>query len=201
MAWRRIDETPGHAYGRILAIDDAHVYEGWEVAAGATAAWAIRFRLVVSSVSVARALEADADGPHGLRHLSVRRNPRGQWWVDGKRRSDLEECLDIDVAATPLTNTPTIRRLRLTVGEAREVIVAWVDVPGLAIMPAPQSYERLAPAADADRYRFRSRAQRETTMEAGGDDAPVWTDGRTITTDPDGIVREYEAFAERIHRR
>jgi uncharacterized protein len=190
---------PGHAYGRILAIDDAQIYEGWEVAAGARGAWAVRFRLVVSDRSIARALEADADGPYGLRHLSVRRNPRGQWWVDGKRRSDLDACLDIDVAATPLTNTPTIRRLGLAVGESAEVVVGWVDVPALSIAAEDQSYERLPSIDGADHYRFRWRAAE--SERADTDSLPEWTAGRTIATDPDGIVRDYEAFAERIHRR
>ena len=48
-----------------------------------------------------------------------------------QRRSDLDPSLDADIAATPLTNTPTINRLDLAPGEVAEIVVAWVDVPSL----------------------------------------------------------------------
>jgi len=190
--WRRIDRTPGHAYARVVNIANESVYEGWEVAAGPTGGWAVRFRLVVDGSSIARALEVDADGPHGWRRLSMRRDPKGRWWADGKRRLDLDDCLDADVAATPLTNTPTIRRLDLVVGESADIQVAWIAIPSLAVTVEPQGYDRLPPAADTfgdgaevARYRFRA---------AG-------IDGLMLMTDPDGIVRDYERFAERVFRR
>jgi hypothetical protein len=127
-----------------------------------------------------RALEVDADGPHGLRRLSVRRSLKGQWWADGKRRTDLDGPLDADVAATPLTNTPTIRRLRLAIGEAAEIDVIWVDVPSLAVSRVGQRYERLG----TDRYRF----------TAGEFEAE-------LTVDDDCVVRDYQRFAERAFRR
>ena len=186
----------GHAYGRVVTIDDAHVFEGWEIVATPSVGYALRFRLIVGPDFVARALEIDADGPRGLRRLSVRRNPKGAWWADGKRRPDLDGCLDVDVAATPLTNTPTIRRLALPPGGAADVDVAWVDVPALTISVLRQRYEHLVsssapPAAadpgerpDIDRYAFAAGAFRAI-----------------LTVDPDGLVADYEFFAERIFRR
>jgi hypothetical protein len=183
--WRRLSPDDGHAYARVVDVGDTHVYEGWEVITRPSGGHAVRFRLVVGPDFVARALEVDADGPRGLRRLSVRRNPRGQWWADGKRRTDLDGCLDIDVAATPLTNTPTIRRLDLQLGEATELTVAWVDIPSLSIGPFVQRYERVNAAEPGTHgYRYESG-----TFEAG------------LTTDPDGLVRDYEFVAERIFRR
>ena len=85
LGWRRLEPDPGHAYGRVLRVGDAAVYEGWEVVAGPSGGWAIRFRLVVGPDSVARALECDADGPRGLRRVSVRRSPKGL--VVGRRQA------------------------------------------------------------------------------------------------------------------
>jgi hypothetical protein len=161
------------------------VFEGWEVVAAESGGHAVRFRLIVGPDFVARALEVDADGPHGLRRLSVRRAPKGQWWVNGQRRSDLDPSLDVDIAATPLTNTPTINRLDLAPGEVAEIAVAWVDAPSLTIALTEQRYERLpVEAGDERRYRFTSGA-----FEA------------VITTDSDGLVRDYQGFAERVFRR
>jgi hypothetical protein len=139
----------------------------------------------VGPTFVARALEVDADGPRGLRRLSMRRAPKGQWWVDGKRRPDLDPCLDMDVAATPLTNTPALRRLELDVGQSADITVAWVDVPSLAVSTEPQGYHRLPDGPDHRCYRFRATG----------------IDGLVLTTDPDDLVRDYEAFAERVFRR
>jgi hypothetical protein len=156
------------------------IHEGWEVVATASGGHACRFRLVVGPDLVARALEVDADGPRGLRRLSVRRSPKGQWWVDGKRRLDLDGPLDADVAATPLTNTPTIRRLALEVQASATVSVVWVDVPSLTLAVVEQRYERVGP----DRYRF----------TAGDVEAE-------LALDPDGVVRDYGGFAELVFRR
>lgn len=45
---------------------------------------------------------------------------------------------------TPFFNTLAIRRLGLTIGEAAEIKVAHVLVPGLSQRAAPQRYTRLA---------------------------------------------------------
>ena len=63
--------------------------------------------------------------------------------------------------------------------------MAWVDVPSLAVTAEAQGYDRLADGPDHHRYRFRA---------AG-------IEGLVLTTDPDGLVRDYEAFAERVFRR
>jgi hypothetical protein len=169
----------------VLRRAEGWIYEGWEVAASSTSGWACRFRLLVDEHSVARALEAEADGPYGLRRLSVRRDPKGQWWVNGQRRSDLDACRDVDVAATPLTNTPTIRRLALPPHGSADLTVAWVDIPSLTVAAGEQGYDRLDPIDGAARYRFRSS------------DTP----GLVLTVDPDGLVRDYERFAQRVFRR
>ncbi len=141
-----------------------------------------RFRLVVGPDFVARALEVDADGPHGLRRLSVRRDPKGHWWVNGKRRSDLDGRLDADVAATPLTNTPTIRRL------------------GLARARSPRSSGRLGRRAVA------RRSPRTTSATSGSRRRPVPVrrgrrSMRRSRPTQTVVVRDYELFAERVFRR
>jgi hypothetical protein len=161
-------------------VGDAHVFEGWEIVAAPSGGHAVRFRLVVGPDFVARALEIDADGPRGLRRLSVRRDPKGHWWANGQRRSDLDAALDLDVAATPLTNTPTIRRLRLDPGQSAAITVAWVDVPTLDVNPVEQRYTRLEDST----YLFESGDFRAT-----------------LTVDEDAVVRDYEFFAERVFRR
>jgi uncharacterized protein len=102
----------------------------------------------------------------------------GAWWIGGRRRRALDGCVDIDIAATPATNTISIRRLALRVGQEATVRVVWVDVPSLRAVPAEQGYRRIG----RDTYEF----------------WPVG--GRTyrLTVDADDLVVDYEDFAEPI---
>lgn len=59
--------------------------------------------------------------------------------------------MDIDVSATPFTNTLPIRRLGLAPGEAREILVAYVAVPALVPEPVWQRYTCLEAGR---RYRY-----------------------------------------------
>ncbi|XAZ22402.1 putative glycolipid-binding domain-containing protein [Sinorhizobium sp. B11] len=67
-------------------------------------------------------------------------------WVseDGTELSDLAGCLDVDIAATPFTNTLPIRRLGQKTGVAEEISVAYVSLPNLIVEPVQQRYTKLA---------------------------------------------------------
>jgi uncharacterized protein len=70
----------------------------------------------------------------------------GQWGeVNGARRPDLHETIDIDLHVTPFTNTLPIRRLRLEPGDGCEITVAVIDVETLGVIPVRQRYEHLSP--------------------------------------------------------
>jgi len=84
------------------------------------------------------------------RRLIQRRH--GAWLVDGRERGDLAECVDVDIEASPVTNTLPIRRARLKEGQKADLIVAWVRFPSLEVVSARQSYERLS----SRNYMFRS---------------------------------------------
>jgi hypothetical protein len=77
---------------------------------------------------------------------------RSGWFVDGQERGDLRACVDLDLEASPATNTIPIRRLGLKVGEGRSIRVAWIRFPDLRVERARQRYTRTA----LRRYRFES---------------------------------------------
>jgi hypothetical protein len=68
---------------------------------------------------------------------------RGAWFIDGKERRDLRDCIDIDMEASPATNTIPIGRIALRVGEKVDLDVVWVRFPTLKVMSMQQSYKRL----------------------------------------------------------
>jgi len=106
----------------------------------------------------------------------------GHWTVDGAARPDLDGCVDVDVAATPLTNTFPIRRLaHLAVGRSVTSAVAWVDVPALGVTRVEQTYERLEDRDELAAWRYSDPTQ----------------GGFVLTVDTEGLVVDYKGFARR----
>jgi hypothetical protein len=84
--------------------------------------------------------------------LAVRIGERRLELVRGES-PELEGVMDCDLGFSPLTNAMPVLRDRLHEGgEPREIDVAWVSVPDLAVHRDHQVYEPLAPR----RLRFRS---------------------------------------------
>lgn len=149
-----------------------------------------------------REIRADLlGGGEGRLHLLA--DGEGGWrTAEGAALPALAGCLDVDLTATPFTNTLPIRRLRLEVGEAAELAVAYVEVPSLRVSLDRQRYTRLrapaspppgepppgstgaAPAA-AGRYRFATLDERGTETFVA--DLPV--DGAGLVLDYPGLFR------------
>jgi len=111
--------------------------------------------------------------------LSLEHDQDGRWRTNGQFDEALAGCVDVDLGITPSTNTLPIRRLSMKVGAVSEVLAAWVRFPELAVARARQSYERVS----AREYIYRNRDSDFT--------AP-------ITTDPDGLVQEYDGVWLRV---
>ncbi|MDQ6800497.1 MAG: putative glycolipid-binding domain-containing protein [Acidobacteriota bacterium] len=111
----------------------------------------------------------------GQRRLEIRRSGP-EWRVNRDERHDLRECTEIDIAATPFTNTLPIRRLQIPIGEERVIAVVYIKPPELEVSRMQQRYRRI----DALRYAY----------SGGGD--------YTITVDADGLVTDYPPWFRRI---
>src|SRR5919107_633350 len=65
----------------------------------------------------------------------------GNWTNEsGNLMSELKGCFDVDITATPFTNTLPIRRLSLTVGESAEIRVVYFTIPDMKVSVEPQRY-------------------------------------------------------------
>lgn len=114
-----------------------------------------------------------------VEQLQLRRDDLGRWWRDEQSAPDLDGVADIDISATPATNTLPIRRLGLSVGESRATDAAWVRFPDLSVERLPQSYTRTAEHC----YRYES--------DGGNFSAD-------LTVDETGIVVRYSDIWERV---
>lgn len=113
--------------------------------------------------------------------LDLHRDDHDAWRdANGTPLDALRGCIDVDLTATPFTNTLPIRRLALARGERRVIRVAYVRVPELAVNAAEQAYTCIEPGR---RYRYEGL---DTGFTA------------EITVDADGLVLDYPDLFKRI---
>lgn len=101
-----------------------------------------RYELEADAGWRARSLTfAVADSGSGEnRRIKLERDGEGAWRVDGAAAPALDGCIDLDIQATPFTNSLAIRRLALGAGESADLRVAYLAVPELAVRPVEQRY-------------------------------------------------------------
>ena len=181
VAWERADDARGHSVARVEELADAWLFHGSEVLVG-DETLSCTFSVVVGTDWVTRHVEVSAVSAAGEARR-VLDAADGRWTVDGAARPDLDGCVDVDIAATPLTNTFPIRRLaHLDVGEQATSGVAWVDVPALGVTRVDQTYERLPDQVGMARWRYSDPLH----------------GAFVLSVDTEGLVVDYEGFARRI---
>jgi hypothetical protein len=182
-AWTRLDLDAGLGLACLDSGDVIRV-DGREVAVHQGEAWAVSFRVELDRGWRTRLAEIAVVDDRGERTLLLEADGEGNWHRNETPFPELQGCLDVDIAATPFTNTFVIRRLGLSVGESSEIRAAWVGVPHLEVETLEQTYLHLQPQAGLDRYEYRSNGASE---------------GLIITVDQDGVAIDYERFARRVH--
>ncbi|HEU0165510.1 MAG TPA: putative glycolipid-binding domain-containing protein [Thermomicrobiales bacterium] len=102
-------------------------------------------------------------------------------WRDGSGLAlpELGGCLDIDIQATPFTNTLPIRRLNLAAEESEVIRVVYIPVPTLDVAPMKQQYTGI----DDRHVRYESIRSGFT---------------RELEIDRDGFVVQYPGLFRRI---
>ena len=86
------------------------------------------------------------------------------WLVGGKREPRLDACMDLDLEASPVTNTVAIKGSEMRVGQRIGLTAAWVRFPSLRVQPLEQSYERIGKR----KYRYRSASGFVSEIEVDG---------------------------------
>lgn len=135
-------------------------------------------------------IEADADwrvrrlsieASHGGARIDLLSDGHGNWrHPGGEPMTGFGGCIDVDIAATPCTNTLPIRRLKLQPGESREIAVVYISAPSLEISVEKQRYTCLE----------RDRRYRYESVDGGFTaDLPV---------DDEGMVLDYPGLFRRV---
>jgi uncharacterized protein len=103
-------------------------------------------------------------------------------WRDGEGRAlkQIEGCIDIDIAATPFTNSLPIRRLELARGERRPIRVAYIAAPELEPTRVDQAYTCIEPGRE---YRYEGLFRKFAA---------------NLRVDEDGLVIDYPSLFRRL---
>lgn len=171
--WRSLDDASREHFS--LVETSAKI-----IARGAVAArgHGLFYELECDAAWGVRALDvADTAG----RRLGLRRSPAGEWRdAAGVPLARLAGCVDIDLSATPFTNTLPLRRLGLlAAGAPVELSMAYVDAATLE--------------ATADRQRYTPLSARSFRYEAIDGDFTA-----EVVVDADGLVLSYPPLFERL---
>jgi uncharacterized protein len=119
--------------------------------------------------------------PLGESAQSLRSDGHGNWRTDdGTELPELRDCIDVDITATPFTNTLPINRLRLTPGQSADIRVVYVTAPSLEISVSAQRYSR---RGDSEFF-FESPAHDFTAL---------------LPIDGDGLVLDYPQLFKRAY--
>jgi uncharacterized protein len=111
-----------------------------------------------------------------VRRRVIAHEPERGWRVDGAARPDLDGCADIDLMATPFTNTLPIRRLAPWSAAPVAMKVAYIRVPDLDVAAAEQEYTCRDVGGAPSRFTYRNVASGFTAE---------------LSIDRDGIVVDY----------
>ena len=118
--------------------------------------------------------------------IKLQADGQGHWSTNtGDPVSSLEGCIDVDISATPFTNTLPIRRLELKSGQSAELLVAYVLIPEMELMTDRQRYTCLELNAGGGLYKYESM---ESDFSA---ELPV---------DSDGLVLDYPGLFKSVWR-
>lgn len=135
------------------------------------AGWRVRELKVLSLSGEGKEVRLLADG-------------EGHWTTTtGDTVHSLDGCIDVDISATPFTNTLPIQRLMLNPGEFADLKVAYLVIPTLQTEIEPQRYTCLERGKENGTYRFESLD--------GGFTAD-------LLVDADGLVLDYPEMFRRI---
>ena len=181
-AWRHLSSRVGFEVVFLLHENDRYHLNGHVTAVEEGEAWAIRYTLVLDSNWATRFAHIVGRSALGEHELRLESDGAGTWRVDGKPRTELTGCLDVDLEASACTNALPANRLRLEVGQAADAPAAYVRAPDLRVERLEQSYARLPDAGNRSRYDY---------------SAPSFDFRAILVYDKFGLVLEYPEIAVR----
>jgi hypothetical protein len=152
VAWRRSDEVQTDEHCTLTQRDTGLSLVGTVLGSEDGAPVRIEYRVLTDGAGLTTAAHVRDLRGFEQRTLTLERDAKGNWTVDGTKVRGLKGATDVDLGCSPSTNTLPIRRLRIGVGASKTIKAAWVRFPELTVVKADQTYTRI----DEFTYRYAS---------------------------------------------
>jgi hypothetical protein len=153
-AWRHCDAREGFEVVFVRTDADGHTIEGHTSAVEDGQAWSVSYSVRIDTRWATQAARITGHSGAGRRERVIERQAGGQWLVDGVAMPGLEDCLEVDLESSVVTNALPVHRLGLAVGECAQAPAVYVRATDLAVERLEQRYARLPDAAGRQRYEY-----------------------------------------------
>ncbi len=145
-------------------------------------AWVVTYQLEVDTAWKTRRARIRSRATSGWVEQLVESDGEGHWRIDGKGAAHLDDCLDVDLEASALTNALPVHRLDLAVGARAAAPAAYVRLAHPQIERLDQAYARLEDQHGRQSYDYQ---------------APAFDFRCRLTYDSAGLVLDYPEIAVR----
>jgi hypothetical protein len=88
--------------------------------------------------------EVSARIDNRIQEILLQNDGNGHWSLSNKPAPEFDNCVDVDIPLTPLTNSLPVNRLKLKQSEEREISVIYIDLLEDEISVKNQKYRRLS---------------------------------------------------------
>ena len=155
----------GMEHLRLTFLEDHIVARGDVMAIAGSSPFRLRYKIKCDSAWHTRKLELEVHDRHGSRERHIKADGQGNWHDDEHGAlTELAGCLDVDISATPFTNTLALRRLDLQPGENASPPSPMSSCPSSPSAPSPSATAATGarPPAPSSPMKASSAASRPT---------------------------------------
>lgn len=140
----------------------------------------MKYQMVLDSAWKFKSLKVQMlTEPHKILMLSV--DNVGRWFnQNNEHLPDLDGCIDIDISATPFSNSLPLKRLEEQLAIPQQLKVVYINIPELEVSVVIQRYTRIS----ENRYQYQNLVS--------GFNAE-------LTIDEQGLVLSYHHFFQAIY--
>jgi hypothetical protein len=180
-AWQHHDARTGFEVAAFTRCGDGYRVHGATSAADGEQVWHVEYDIVLDAEWTTRSVRANSWSATGRRTLALDRDGAAGWSINGQRMPDLDECLDVDLESSVLTNAFPVHRRCSQAGISWSAPAAYVRAADLAVTRLDQRYTYLA-SDDRHRYAY---------------EAPAFNFRCQLDYDASGLVLHYPGIAVR----
>ena len=150
-AWQHHEVRTGFEVAAFTRCDDGYLVHGVTAAAEGSTVWQVEYDIALDADWITRRVRVRRWAPEGCITVALDRDGAAGWRVNRRRIPELDDCLDVDLESSVLTNAFPVRRACAGTGAHWSAPAAYIHAADLTVARLDQRYTFLA---SDDRHRF-----------------------------------------------